>query len=178
MPWKELSMEEPGRGFVLACREKERSLGAVCADFGISRKTGYKWLKRFREGGVRALGDESRRPHYCPKAYRDVWLERLRRMRKARRSQLIGSLYPQDLAGMRPASIAREPLNQRTPALPPQLIDTHTSAGLNNGGSAVQLLASCSIPALTHAGQKCHPCHWSKMLPMSLVCPRRTPSPS
>jgi putative transposase len=83
MPWKELLVSEARARFVLACREKGESFASLCRQFGISRKSGYKWLKRYREGGVRALGDASRRPHYCAKAYRCFWRERLCRVRKA-----------------------------------------------------------------------------------------------
>jgi transposase len=38
----------------------------LCARFGISRKTGYKWWHRFERGGLPALVDESRRPDRCP----------------------------------------------------------------------------------------------------------------
>jgi transposase InsO family protein len=38
----------------------------LCARYGISRKTGYKWLARFAEGGRRGLADRSRAPHCCP----------------------------------------------------------------------------------------------------------------
>ena len=37
-------MEERVR-FILACRDSDESFGSVCASFGISRKTGYKWLE-------------------------------------------------------------------------------------------------------------------------------------
>jgi putative transposase len=84
MPWKELSVLEARRQFVFACREKGESFGSLCARFGISRKSGYKWLRRYGEGGVRALVDASRRPHDCAKAYRSFWRERLRRVRRAR----------------------------------------------------------------------------------------------
>jgi transposase InsO family protein len=33
---------------------------------GISRATGYKWWKRFREEGIEGLADRSSRPHRCP----------------------------------------------------------------------------------------------------------------
>jgi transposase InsO family protein len=38
----------------------------LCERYGISRKTGYKWLARFDEGGRQALSDRSRAPHQCP----------------------------------------------------------------------------------------------------------------
>src|SRR5439155_14870718 len=36
------------------------------ARYGISRKTGYKWLARFEEAGRQGLPDRSRAPHHCP----------------------------------------------------------------------------------------------------------------
>ncbi len=53
---------------------------------GVSRQTAYKWLRRFREGGTRALGDRSSRPRRIAvrtpqKAIRRM--EQLRRRRKA-----------------------------------------------------------------------------------------------
>jgi transposase len=38
------------------------SMSDVCRAFGISRKTGYKLLARYREEGIAALSDRSRRP--------------------------------------------------------------------------------------------------------------------
>ena len=38
----------------------------LCERYGISRKTGYKWLERFENGGRSALGDRSRAPRRCP----------------------------------------------------------------------------------------------------------------
>jgi transposase len=38
----------------------------LCERYGISRKTGYKWLGRFEDGGRSALADRSRAPHHCP----------------------------------------------------------------------------------------------------------------
>ncbi|MGH8650034.1 MAG: IS481 family transposase, partial [Burkholderiales bacterium] len=38
----------------------------LCARYGISRKTGYKWLGRFEEAGRQGLQERSRAPHACP----------------------------------------------------------------------------------------------------------------
>ncbi|MCL4865373.1 MAG: helix-turn-helix domain-containing protein, partial [Gemmatimonadales bacterium] len=38
----------------------------LCARYGISRKTGYKWLARYHEEGRRGLQDRSHAPHHCP----------------------------------------------------------------------------------------------------------------
>lgn len=39
------------------------SLSELCRRYGISRKTGYKWIERYREQGVDGLEERSRRPH-------------------------------------------------------------------------------------------------------------------
>lgn len=38
----------------------------LCARYGISRKTGYKWLARFEAAGRSGLADRSHAPHDCP----------------------------------------------------------------------------------------------------------------
>jgi transposase InsO family protein len=49
------------------------AMAELCARYGISRKTGYKWLARFDEGGRLGLRDRSRAPHHCPhRIARDV----------------------------------------------------------------------------------------------------------
>jgi transposase len=54
----------------MMCYQETGSAQEVCRRFGISRKTFYKWLKRFREanGNSTSLGDRSRRPHHFPRA--------------------------------------------------------------------------------------------------------------
>lgn len=42
------------------------SMAELCRRFGVSRKTGYKWVKRWSEGGEAALSDRSRRPKNSP----------------------------------------------------------------------------------------------------------------
>jgi len=43
------------------------NISQLCRHYGISRKTGYKWLKRYQEGGESGLVDRSRRPHHSPR---------------------------------------------------------------------------------------------------------------
>lgn len=61
MPWKECSVMEERLRFVARILEGE-SMTDVCRAFGISRKTGYKLMDRYREDGPVALADRSRRP--------------------------------------------------------------------------------------------------------------------
>ena len=61
MPWKECSVMEERMRFVLRLLDGEQ-MSAVCREFGISRKTGYKIFDRYRLHGLEALTDRSRRP--------------------------------------------------------------------------------------------------------------------
>jgi transposase InsO family protein len=42
------------------------SFSHLCQAYGISRKTGYKWVKRYENQGIDGLGEQSRRPHQSP----------------------------------------------------------------------------------------------------------------
>lgn len=53
--------------FVLLASKPDVNFRQLCRRFQISRKTGYKWLRRFRAGGVAALEDRSRRPKSSPR---------------------------------------------------------------------------------------------------------------
>lgn len=61
MPWKACSVMEERLRFVARLLDGE-SMTDVCREFGISRKTGYKLLNRYREEGAGAITDRSRRP--------------------------------------------------------------------------------------------------------------------
>ena len=57
MPWKEVTVVEERLKFVLRTFKSNENFTEQCRRFGISTKTGYKWLKRFEEGGVAGLKD-------------------------------------------------------------------------------------------------------------------------
>jgi transposase InsO family protein len=61
MPWKECSVMDERLRFVARLLDGE-AMSEVCREFGISRKTGYKIFDRYKEHGLEALSDRSRRP--------------------------------------------------------------------------------------------------------------------
>jgi len=63
VPWKEIRPMDQRAEFVLEAERSDLSFRELCARYGVSTKTGYKWLDRFREGGIAALHERSRRPH-------------------------------------------------------------------------------------------------------------------
>jgi transposase InsO family protein len=61
MPWKECSVMDERLRFIARLLDGE-AMSDVCRSFGISRKTGYKIFERYKERGLEALSDRSRRP--------------------------------------------------------------------------------------------------------------------
>jgi|SRR5580693_1103655 transposase InsO family protein len=66
MPWRESSVVEQRLLFVVAASRRERGFAGLCREFGISRQTGYTWLKRYAAGGSSQVVDRSRRPLHSP----------------------------------------------------------------------------------------------------------------
>lgn len=64
MSWETKTVMEQREQFIRAVTEGNDTISALCRYYGISRKTGYKWLSRATEG--LPLCDQSRRPHQQP----------------------------------------------------------------------------------------------------------------
>lgn len=60
MPWKEISVMDQRVRFVVEVQRGEQSKAALCRQFGISRPTGDKWLRRYEQLGLVGLADLSR----------------------------------------------------------------------------------------------------------------------
>ncbi len=68
MPWMETCAMEQRMGFVCDGLRAERWFAELCRLHGVSRKTGYKWLGRYRTDGLLGLQDQSRAPRHHPQA--------------------------------------------------------------------------------------------------------------
>ncbi len=65
-----------------ALRVPRGQMSALCERYGIARKTGYKWLKRYRTAGtLTALAERSRRPRRSPTRLKLSVAERIRELR-------------------------------------------------------------------------------------------------
>ncbi len=71
------------REFVELAERREEPFTGLCARFGISRKTGYKWLKRFRADGRAGLQPKSRRPKHSPRKTPDTVVDAVLAARRA-----------------------------------------------------------------------------------------------
>ncbi len=65
MPWNECDRMDERLRFVARLLEGEK-MAALCREFGISRKTGYKIYNRYRESGIKGLEDRARSPYRHP----------------------------------------------------------------------------------------------------------------
>ena len=63
MGWRETRVQDERLEFIQAVEGEEASLAELCRRYQVSRKTGYKWLRRYEQEGVAGLADRSRAPH-------------------------------------------------------------------------------------------------------------------
>ena len=66
MPWKEVTDMEEKLRFVSLLKTDRYTLTELCEQFGISRKTRYKYLERYEESGAKGLEPRSHRTKECP----------------------------------------------------------------------------------------------------------------
>ncbi len=65
MPWLETAPMHQRTQFIADHQRNVASVAELCARFGVSRKTGYKWIDRYEADGPAGLMDRSCRPHGC-----------------------------------------------------------------------------------------------------------------
>lgn len=84
MPWKTVSLLKVRQRLVEAVLARRQTLQNLCRRFGVSRKTAYKWLARFRRRGLPGLRDHSRRPRGSPTRLSAHWGPAITRCRRRR----------------------------------------------------------------------------------------------
>lgn len=66
MPWREIKPMDQKILFIADHLRGLYSHTELCERYGISRKTGYKWLARYQQTELEGLSEQSRRPHHSP----------------------------------------------------------------------------------------------------------------
>ena len=82
MPWKETSVVDERMRFIVCYNEREVTFSRLCEQFGISRKTGYKWLARYEQLGVEGLLARRCVAKHCPHATAVPMVQRVIELRK------------------------------------------------------------------------------------------------
>jgi len=86
MPWISVSNRSAQSAFIADLLERRASFSENCREYGISRQTGYKWWRRFKEAGHRGLRERSRRPRHLARAWPAWVVAAARKMRRKHRS--------------------------------------------------------------------------------------------
>ena len=76
MAWENYKVEQERLRVVEAYASGNHSMTAICNQYGISRKTGYKWYQRFLEEGEDGLKDLSKAPHKLNVCYSEEQINR------------------------------------------------------------------------------------------------------
>jgi transposase InsO family protein len=133
MPWSETTMMDERLQFVADVRRGSEEMSVLCRRYGISRKTGYKWMARYEADGAAGLTERSHRPHTCPHATARDAVEALCELRRrhptwgpkkllailARRRPTLVVPAPSTAAALlKRAGLVTSPRRRRTPGHP------------------------------------------------------------
>jgi transposase InsO family protein len=86
MPWKETCLMDQRMKFIGVVKTGAMSMSEACTLFGVSRKTGYKWLERYETRGIAGLEERSRAPKFCSWALSSQMKQRLLEAKRQRPS--------------------------------------------------------------------------------------------
>ena len=83
MPWQEICTVQQRENLVLAVLGNKASVAEMCRRTGVSRKTAYKWIERFKADGRAGLADQSRARHEQPERTSDAVCDEILSVRAA-----------------------------------------------------------------------------------------------
>jgi transposase InsO family protein len=84
MAWGTVNVDDQRMKFVVSADRREKTMRELCAEFDISRPTGYEWLRRFQAGGIKGVEEKSRRPLNSPEKTSMEIEERIVQLREQR----------------------------------------------------------------------------------------------
>jgi transposase InsO family protein len=109
MPWQEICVMDEKVRFIAAYTAGTESMAEVCRQFGISRKTGYKWVHRYQAASVDGLTPRSRARHtqarQSPAAVEALVVALKGRHPTWGPKKLVARLRQQQAAGQAPAAV-------------------------------------------------------------------------
>lgn len=84
MPWQPIDLMNQRTEFALQAMQSE-NFRALCREYGISTRVGYKWRERFLQYGLAGMGDMSRRPRCSPCGLEEETIFRMVRLKERHR---------------------------------------------------------------------------------------------
>lgn len=83
MPWKETCVMDLKMHLISEWLRGESTVTELAVGYGVSRKTVYKWIERYRSEGAAGLQARSCAPHRCPHALDEALAERIIEAKRA-----------------------------------------------------------------------------------------------
>jgi putative transposase len=84
MPWATQDLMNKRTEFAIKALQTD-NFRALCREYGISARVGYKWRDRFITGGFGGMRDKSRRPHGSPEKLEEAVICRMVRFKERHR---------------------------------------------------------------------------------------------
>lgn len=159
MPWQEITTMESRAEFCRLVSQDDTNMSEVCRRFGISRKTGYKWLRRWQAAGGDGLIDQSRRPHTSPARTDEALEARVVALREAHPAWGGRKLRRrlQDLGESAPAASTCTAILDRHGLLDPNEAAKHTAWQRFERPSPNDLWQMDGKGPVSLPGGRCHP---------------------
>lgn len=175
MGWRQSDTVSERHQFIVEWQQQEWGMAELCRRFGISRKIGYKWRERFRQGGWAGLEDRSRAPEQHPNqtsAEVEELVLALRRRHPTWGPMKLKQRLECDLGRRMPARSTIGALLQRhglSVARPPRARSQPTPGSLTQAGAANQVwCVDYKGYFHTRDGSRCDPLtisdRWSRFL--------------
>lgn len=77
MAWRSIKVEDQREYLAKSYLTKMATMEELCEECGVSRKTGYKWVRRYEEKGIAGLSDQSRAPKNPPLKYSESHFDKV-----------------------------------------------------------------------------------------------------
>ena len=164
MPWEETNGMNERVKFIASYLEAGEPFSCLCERYGVSRKTGYKWVERYESDGVSGLEERSRAPLSQPHAVAGDVVEKILRIREKhprwgprKLRVLLQRHYPQ--LALPATSTVGEILRKNGLTRKPRRIRRSSPYGdrLGNYESPNAVWCSDFKGHFPVAGQRCHP---------------------
>lgn len=131
MPWKETQKMEERIAFAMRAISCG-NFGELCREYGISRKTGYKWRERFVGGGLQGMDEGSRKPHGHKDALEEEVVCRMVRLKTAHPhwgARKIQELYRRKHGGEVPSESSFKRVLERAGLVKKRTVRQHRPGG-------------------------------------------------
>ena len=179
MPWREVCTVQERMRFIAALVGDEETMTVLCEEFGISRKTGYKWRRRFVELGLAGLGNRSSAPQRVPWSISQAQREAIVGIRRAHPSwgpkKLRAKLCARSPEESWPAPSSIGELLRREGLCPPA--QRRRRRAIPNPAALMVPLAANDVWCIdfkgwfrTRDGQRCDPLTVSDAFSRYLIC--------